>query len=250
NKNSISTERVFELRGYPNYDAAYTALLNNVKQYNDVESIDVEENTDGAYQLYTGRVKFLEEQQQDTGAKGSLSFEVAGSQTKITRSIQTRFAAAAKGSPRNYGGLIGVTDDGVEGIDIDTAVSSVSKTVQIYPEMLTPQFVAFLGRAYGSVNIFPFMGFDSGEIRFLGASGSYRDGDSYVDLTYKFAISPNAYDIPVGNMIVPFKYGWDYLWVRWANVNTGGTTVKIPVEVYVEQVYQGMHFGLLGLGNI
>jgi hypothetical protein len=49
----------------------------------------------------------------------SISFEVAGSQTKMTHSLGTRGAWVANGmSPRNYGGLIGVTDDGVEGVDL------------------------------------------------------------------------------------------------------------------------------------
>ena len=49
-------------------------------------------------------------------------------------------------------------------------------------------------------------------------------------------------------MNIPFKYGWDYLWVRWADMKQGDVTVKVPIEAYVEQVYTGMNFGSLGIG--
>jgi hypothetical protein len=31
-----------------------------------------------------------------------------------------------------------------------------------------------------------------------------------VEMTFKFAVSPNAWNIRIGNIFVPFKYGWDY----------------------------------------
>ncbi|MDR2440012.1 MAG: hypothetical protein LBE12_11685, partial [Planctomycetaceae bacterium] len=129
-------------------------------------------------------------------------------------------------TPRNYGGLIGVTDDGVEGVDIDTAVSTFSETVYFYPWFITTSYVTFLARAYGCVNSSPFRGFAVGEVRFLGASGSYRSGDTAAELTFKFSVSPNATNIRVGNITIPFKYGWDYLWVRWAEMKQGNVTVK------------------------
>ncbi|MGL6196869.1 MAG: hypothetical protein ACRC2T_18810 [Thermoguttaceae bacterium] len=248
NKNSISTERVFELRGFANYDAAYTALKNNYGWYSDVDSIDVEENSEGAFQLYTGRVKYLTEKEEENTPQNSVSFEVSGTQTKMTHSLRTRSGFAASGNPRNYGGLIGVTDDGVEGVDVDTAVSTFTETVHFKPWFLTTQYIAFLGRAYGCVNTAPFRGFSDGEVRFLGASGSYRRGDKSVEMTFKFAVSPNARNIRIGEMTIPFKYGWDYLWVRWADMKKGNITVKTPVEAYVEQVYHGLNFGTLGIG--
>jgi hypothetical protein len=48
-------------------------------------------------------------------------------------------------------------------------------------------------------------------------------------------------------MTIPFKYGWDYLWVRWADMKYNNVTVKVPIEAYVEQVYQGLNFYSLGI---
>ena len=247
-RNSRSCERLYEMRGYNTAQDAWNALSNNFGWDNDVDSIDVEEDSGGANKLFTGRVRYLREREENE-LKNSISFEVSGTQTKRTHSLRTRGGWATGGMyPRNYGGLIGVTDDGVEGVDIDTAVSTSSETAYFYPWFLTSSYVAFLSRAYGCVNNAPFRGFSDGEVRFLGASGSYRRGDKAVEMTYKFAVSPNAWNIRIGSMNIPFKYGWDYLWVRWADMKQSGVTVKIPIEAYVEQVYTGMNFGSLGIG--
>jgi hypothetical protein len=244
-----AAEDVFELRGYPSAFDALKAL--KAAYYNKyVTEISVDEDTGGADRTYTGRIRRNEEiDEPDDDDKRSISFEVSGSQTKRTHSFGTVGGWAAGGmTPRNYGGLIGVTDDGVEGVDIDTAVSTFSETVYLYPWFLTSSYVAFLARAYGCINNSPFRGFAVGEVRFLGASGSYRAGDKFAEMTFKFAVSPNAQGIRIGNMTIPFKYGWDYLWVRWADMKMGNVTVKVPIEAYVERVYQPLNFYSLGIG--
>ncbi|GEM_PF-3058693 len=247
--NSRSRECVYEMRGYNSEVDAWNALSSNFGHARDCESIDVEEDSDGANRLYIGRVRYRREEEEDEDFSNSVSFEVSGTQTKQTHSLFTRGGFAAGGmTPRNYGGLIGVTDDGVEGVDIDTAVSTFTESVYFYPWFLTSNYVAFLARAYGRVNNAPFRGFDVGEVRFLGASGGCRRGDKAVELTFKFAVSPNATNIRIGNIYIPYKYGWDYLWVRWADMKYNGVTVKVPIEAYVEQVYYGMNFGMLGIG--
>ena len=46
------------------------------------------------------------------------------------------------------------------------------------------------------------------------------------------------------------KWGWEYLWVRYADAEdaTAKALVKRPVAVYVEKVYDVGDFGLLGIG--
>ena len=246
-----AAEDVFELRGYPSAFDALKAL--KASYYNSyVKEISVEEDSGGADKTYIGRIRRneeVDEQDNDDDNKRSISFEVSGSQTKRTHSLGTVGGWAANGmTPRNYGGLIGVTDDGVEGVDIDTAVSTFAETIYLYPWFLTSSYVAFLGRAYGCINNSSFRGFDVGEVRFLGASGSYRAGDKFAEMTFKFAVSPNARNIRIGSMTIPFKYGWDYLWVRWADMKVGSVTVKVPIEAYVERVYQPLNFYSLGIG--
>ena len=57
--------------------------------------------------------------------------------------------------------------------------------------------------------------------------------------------------LQVGDIKVTRKYGWDYLWVRYADkiAEGGKNVVKKPVGVYVEMVYPEGDFGNLGIGN-
>lgn len=248
NKTSRSREHMFELRGYNSVQDAWHALNNNYGYDPDIESIDIEEDSSGGEKLFTGRIRYSQEKQ-ESEYKPSVSFEVSGTQTKMTCSYGTVGGWAANGmTPSNYGGLIGVTNDGVEGVDIDTAVSTFCETVYFHPWFLTTSYVAFLTKAYGRVNAVPFRGFDVGEVRFLGASGSYKQGDKAAELSFKFAVSPNAWNIRVGDMTIPFKYGWDYLWARWGTRTIGNVAVKRPIEAYVERVYYGLNFYALGIG--
>jgi hypothetical protein len=252
-RNDSVTERIFEIRGYNDAAAALAALRSHVSSLN-LEEISVDEDGGGAEQCYTGRVRYRKE----TGTEGdsgsqyqpSLSFEVGGSQTKMICSLGTVSRHAVPGrTPRDYGGLIGVTDDGVEGVDVDVPTSGFSETRFFYPEVMTAGFIAFLTGACGCVNDRPWHGFEEGEVRFLGVSGDWREGEELAGLTFRFAVSLNERDIQIGEMTIPFKYGWDYLWIRWQNQERHGVTVRVPVEAFVEEVYHSMDFRQLGIGS-
>jgi len=242
-KNSIETEQVYQLRGYDSANSAMNAMLGIWGNAYGVAGIDLDENTEGTERLYTGRVRYAQERPDTTAQVG---FEVSCTQQHITNSIRTRgrWGPAA----RNYGGLIGVTDDGVEGVDIDAAVGSFTLSRFFHPVVVTPSFVQYLTCACGRVNNMPWKGYDVGEVRFIGATGGFRRDASACEITYKFAASPNVYGIQIGDISVPFKYGWDYLWVRYADVFENNVTLKKPIAVYVEQVYYGVNMFTLGIG--
>jgi len=102
----------------------------------------------------------------------------------------------------------------------------------------------------GKVNNASWKGFAAGEVLFLGVSGSKRGEDDW-EITFRFAASPNRTNIQIGNITVASKKGWEYLWVRYADVEDGGsnTLVKQPVAVYVEKVYEEGDFSALGIGT-
>ena len=92
----------------------------------------------------------------------------------------------------------------------------------------------------------------AGECLFLGASGSRRGtgSDDDWEITFRFAASPNQANLPVGDMIVAAKKGWEYLWVRYADAEDAGsnTLVQRPVAAYVEKVYEEADFVGLEVG--
>jgi hypothetical protein len=115
---------------------------------------------------------------------------------------------------------------------------------------VTSFYKAALFALTGSVNNAAFRGFAAGEVLFLGASGSQRGQDDW-EITFRFAASPNVTGLTVGSITNIDKRGWDYLWVRYADMEdtTAKALVKRPVAVYVEQVYPFADLSGLGIGT-
>jgi hypothetical protein len=86
------------------------------------------------------------------------------------------------------------------------------------------------------------------EVLFLGASADETTASDFVDITYRFAASPNRTGITVGDITGISKWGWEYLWVRYADAEdaTAKAIVKKPVAAYVEKVYEVGDFSAIG----
>lgn len=168
----------------------------------------------------------------------------------LTQSLGTigSYAAPGRTAP-NFRGAIGVTPDAVEGIDVTVPVYHFSETHVIPSSLVTLGYKAALFFLTGRVNGSPFKGFAAGEVLFLGASGSKRGADDW-EISFKFAASPNAVGLSVGNITGISKAGWDYLWVRYedAEDTVAKALVKRPVAAYVERVYPWGNFASLGIG--
>jgi len=222
--------------------ATYEGL---VREECTLEPIFVDSNSDSGSWACTVRYVSPDFSQPPSG-ETSLAFDTGGGTQHVTQSLLT-----VGGYPANapdFKGAIGVTHDSVEGIDITVPVYNFSET----------HFFASISLAYrstlfhltGKVNDAPFKGMDTGECLFLGAAGARRGVENW-EITFRFAGSPNRSQIQIGTITVPFKQGWDYLWVRYADTEDAGshTLVKQPVAAYVERVYQSANFASLGIGT-
>ena len=58
-------------------------------------------------------------------------------------------------------------------------------------------------------------------------------------------------NIVIGDITVPAKGGWEYLWVLYEDQEdaTAKRIVKRPIAAYVEQVRESGNFSLLGIGT-
>ena len=180
------------------------------------------------------------------------SFDTVGGTQRITQSRETIDSYARPGETApDFQGAIGVTQDGVEGVDIAVPVYNFAETHYLADAVVTPQFKGAVFALTGKVNNAAFKGFAAGEVLFLGASGSKR-GSSGGDweIAFRFAASPNATNLTIGEITGINKKGWEYLWVRYADAvdDTAGALVKRPVAAYVERVYESGNFALLGIG--
>ncbi len=177
------------------------------------------------------------------------AFDTGGGTQHITHSLQTVGAYAPQGqTPPDFKGAIGVTPDGVEGVDITVPVYNFSETHYLPDATVTQAYRLTVFSLTGRVNNASFRGFAAGEVLFLGASGTKRGGGDW-EITFRFAASRNRTNLSIGDITGISKKGWEYLWVRYADAEDANAKalIKKPVAVYVEKVYEEGDFGLLGI---
>lgn len=184
--------------------------------------------------------------------QSSFAFEIGGGTQHITQSKETiANYAIGDADPPDFKGAIGVTAEGVEGVDIQVPVFHFSETHIVAAETVTESYKAKIFGLYAKTNDAIFRGYAIGEVLFLGATGNRR-GTLPTDpweITYRFAAQPNATGLTVGELTEIDKKGWEYLWVRYADHHdeTLGVLIKRPVSVHVERVYDAGDFSELGI---
>ncbi len=219
----------------------------------ELESIELDERVSfdtfkvtAKYKVTNSEISFT-----PTGEPDSVySFDTGGGARHLTQSLET--VSKSPSSAPDYGGAIGYDGENVNGIDVTIPVMNFTETHYLRKSKVSTSYKKMISDLTGKVNSSNFKGYAPGEVLFLGASGSRR-GDSrsdYWEIVFKFAVSPNRTNIPVGSLSISNKKGWDYLWVRYADdVGSDNALIKKPVAAYVEKVYERADFGALGIGR-
>jgi hypothetical protein len=251
-----SAELTYIVRGTPSDITARTELLSAAPTtHNDLprEDAEVEEI---AAEMWLGVVRYASSSgSTPTGNDPTFSFETRGGTQHITQSLATVGSYASGDIPAapNFRGAIGVTADGVEGVDITVPIYTFSETHYLSPTAVTTAYKNSLFVLTGRVNSSGFKGLDAGECLFLGAAGSRRgtSSDDLWEISFAFAGSPNVTGLSVGTIAGIAKKGWEYLWVRYqeAEDTTAKMLIRKPVAAYVERVYREGSFSSLGIGT-
>ena len=173
---------------------------------------------------------------------GGWSFETGGGTTHVTQSILTRESFG----PNNQQ-AIGLTKDGVEGCDVFSPETTFTRTVQ--RPVVTMAYYKTLRSITGKLNFAPFYTLEEESVLYMGASGSYSHSEGW-SITHKFGYSPPQVNVNIGNgLVVGYLGGWDHLWVRYQDQVVGNVLLPIPVNYYVEVVYNLADFSLLEIGT-
>lgn len=176
-----------------------------------------------------------------------ITFDIATESVHITHSKET--VASYGTNPPDFKGAINVQSDGtIEGCDIGVAHLGY-EVVKVFEESFVDQaYVLTLASIVGTVNVATFHGFPAGELMLVRVYGRKRPDRNW-SIAFGMFQSPNATNIPVGDITVTAKNGWDYLWVRYAFASDSGsqTLVKIPVAAYVERVFDYTDYDDIGI---
>ncbi len=207
------------------------------------ESISVEPVGD---ELWDGIVRYSRVPPTD---ESTFSFDTGGGTQHITQALNSvaRYAPPGKTAP-DCKGAIGVTPDGVEGVDIAVPVYQFSETHYLPDSLVTPAYKATLFDLTGCVNDATFKGFAVGEVLFLGAGGTKRGAGDW-EVGYRFAASPNVTGQTIGDITGIDKKGWEYLWVRYEHKKdeTANELIQRPISVHIERVYRTNNLNDLGI---
>jgi len=198
--------------------------------------------------VWAGEVSWGKLEPKETG-DSSFSFDTGGGTQHITQALATVASHAPPGKTApNFKGAVGVSDGSVDGVDITVPIYNFSETHYLDVATVDAAYKLTLFNLTGTVNSLSFKGFAAGEVLFQGASGSLRQHDQW-EITYKFAASPNATGLTVGDITAINKGGWEYLWVRYReDEDTAAKTLaRRPVAAYVEQVYPLTDLNQLGI---
>lgn len=188
-----------------------------------------------------------------------ISFDTTGGTHKLTQSKLTtgRFSWSEGQDPApNLQGAIGWDGKKLTGVDI--FVGKLEFTVETYyqPGYVTTAIMRMFASVTGRTNSDYFLTFVPGELLYLGAQGETTKTllDNVTPTTpakviHKFAYSEDKGAFTIGDINIPGKKGWEYLWVVYKKIEEGGKLYPVPRHAYVEQVYDSFSCSLiLGFG--
>jgi hypothetical protein len=184
----------------------------------------------------------------ETGVSSlSWSFDTTGATVHLTQA-KAHVQGFTSGYPNgvaapDHKGAIGVTLSGeIEGVDIVIPSLKITATITHEQGVLSFSQARLLAANTGRTNNAPFMGYEAGELLFLGAQGS--DGtNTEATVSYQFAASSNEYGtLTFGEINNITKAGHHYAWVEFKTFVSNGVTVTKAIAVQVERVYDSMSF--------
>lgn len=185
----------------------------------------------------------------NTPLGADFAFDISHQTEHITQSKRTmQKVKRGGGVPPDTKRAIGVSADGtVNGCDRIKGMMEWSTTKTL--NSITLGYIYKLQDMVGTTNNAPFYGGETGTQMFLGASGNTKDVSKCV-VTFKFSHQKHLANVVITeDLIVPFKRGWDYLWVAYKNVADANKLTQQPDAAYVEQIYDEENFQFFGIAQ-
>lgn len=188
----------------------------------------------------------------------SFSFSTTGGTQHITQALATVSSYAPSGQTApNFHGAIGVTSNGVEGVDIGAPVMNFTGRCYVAENAMNGDYIVGLYRLSKKTNDATWTAqidgvgvqFAAGEVLFEGATSISKRDDGIWEVVGEFSASPNKTGLSVGSITGIAKKGWEYLWVYYSEQEdtSAHRIVKVPIAAYVERVYEEGDFGDLVL---
>jgi hypothetical protein len=220
------------------------------------ESLDA---STGTYEL-TLSYAAASKNQSDVGTI-RFNYDTTGATAHITQALAEVdvYRADTGSAAPDFGGVIGLKDDDVEGTDVPVPIFNLTVTKVFSPaDLPNPNDVFDLT---GCTNLLDFIVTDSltgetivfqaKEMIFLGARRSDPRADGNVEVTFTFTASPNVVNQTVGDITGISKdgsqYAWSYLARSTDGVGPNKTLVLQAQFVIIDKVVPDGDYGVLNI---
>ncbi|GIW83216.1 MAG: hypothetical protein KatS3mg105_5023 [Gemmatales bacterium] len=131
---------------------------------------------------------------------------------------------------------IGVSRDGVDGVDIVVPEFTWSEQWKFSSIFITWRYLKVVADLVGRVNRKKFRTFDSESVMFMGAQVD-ASGTEETKITFNFRYEPNVKNIKINDDFPLIeKKGHQYLWVAYEDIISNNNILKRPRAVYIEEV--------------
>lgn len=179
-----------------------------------------------------------------------VEFDTDGGSARVTQALSHIGDYVASGTAPNYNGAINVTDDGVDGVDIEIPAFQWSYHITLTTADLDQAWVLAVASMTKSVNSATWHGFAAGTVLFLGLRGRAKYGSTESQLEFRFRFEPvDSARTDANGISLPDRNGHDVLWYRSRDLlDANGNLVKRATSAHIDRVYRYAAFSSLGLG--
>jgi len=211
--------------------------------------------TPGGHLLWYVEVEYGPKQKKKPEAGDfSWNFTTGGATKHITQSLSTtgRYVPDGK-TAANHKGAIGINENGdVEGCDVPDQGFKWTENWKLLLANYGFTYSATVAALKGTVNDATFRGFPAKTVLLEDIDGGQSlKAPEILDITFHFAYSKPDTNLPIGDITVASKPGWDYLWVEHQATEDASAKrlARPPIQVNVEKVIEESDFSLLGIGT-
>jgi hypothetical protein len=180
-----------------------------------------------------------------------VTIDTTGGTVRVTEAFAASVFQGAGMTPLTHGTAINVSDGKVEGVDRVIGALKLNIVAKIAKKWVTDPitYAKTIANLTGFTNNAPYLGFATGELLFLGASGQIISS-SDPTLTFTFEASPNVTGGQIGPITGITKAGHDYLWVDYQREKDANSKrdILVPRAVYVDRLYNAADFSPLQIG--
>lgn len=196
-------------------------------------------------------------EQGDGGSESLLSFEFGSESEHVDIALSQ--ASHGTGASERVGNLINVTDDEIQGLEINAPILEFQEEHWFTTSRFSPAFRRLLATTTQTVNAAAFREWAIGEVLFVGASA--RKSAGQWNVTFSFRVRRNLEDLAftlvkddgTDEPVVVTKRGWEYLWIESRRLPEAGATATktrtVPRAVHVAAVYYATDFSIFGIGT-